>query len=176
MTMAARDTQRSKVYAAEWAAFPMGSHADMALDDVRALVEKISSSKRVQERYPHHCPGVRDGRARRRACYEPDINAIRLPRTMRAKWIVLHEMAHCLVWWGAEHGEEPAWHGWEFTECYLWLLRVYMGRHVEQQLLAEMKARRVRHRPKRTREMTDEQREAARQRMLDWHRQRQLAA
>lgn len=86
---------------------------------------------------------------------------------------MLHEMAHCLVdesVWPA-----PAWHSWEFVECYLWLVRIYMGRHVEQALLAEFKKRNVKHRPPRTRAMTDEQREAARQRMIEINRQRVAA-
>ena len=83
---------------------------------------------------------------------------------------MLHELAHALT-----YSRELAPHGWEFCECYLYLVRIYLGRAAEAKLRQEFKARKVRHRQPRKRTMTEAQREAARQRMVAWHAAKQAA-
>jgi putative metallohydrolase (TIGR04338 family) len=169
MTDRPRDSQRSRVYAAERAAFgdawrkPLGSGA---VADIEAFVRKCCASKLLQRRYPgaRRPPRIRDGRGHRRCTYDPSIHALTFPRWGRTKPVVLHELAHALT-----EGPDRAWHGWEFCECYLYLVRVFIGRGAEDNLRREFKARRVKFRQPRTRQMTDEQREAARQRMLAMH-------
>jgi putative metallohydrolase (TIGR04338 family) len=172
-----RDTQRQRVYDAETAAFGRDSE-EMTLAECQAFVDKCLSSAWLRKRFPRAAEPVevRDGRSRRRAGYGPGAmylvlgsprivtrpNIITMPRWTRSKWQLLHELAHHL----SRH--EPA-HGWQFAECYLYLVRVFLGRGREEMLKEQFKAHRVRFREPRERRMTQEQREAARQRMLAMH-------
>lgn len=169
--MSARDGQRQKLYDAEAQAFGTSSE-QMTIPEIEALVAKVLGSKAILEEYPGASfpLAVTDGRSRRRGGYvfRPfGVSEIRMPKWTRSKWYVLHEIAHHLTW----HRERPA-HSWQFCACYLHLVRVYMGRGAEADLLAGYKAKKVRHKPPRTRAMSDEQREAARQRMIDMHARR----
>lgn len=158
-----RDSQKSKVYAAELAAFGDPGES-MTLDECRLLVEKVCRSKVVQQRYPWACMidacgiEIADGRGTRLA--RGSAHRLNLPKWARCKYVVLHELAHALT---DEH--DGAWHDWRFAECYLYLVRVFMGRGYEDSLKREFKSRKVRHRPKRQSTMTDAQRQAARERM-----------
>lgn len=162
---AQRDSQRSKIYAAEDAAFNRGFSEGLTVGECQAIVDKVLASRTVRERYPRaDLPVlVADGRGRRSACYAATRYGrptLCIPRSLRSKWVVLHELAHHLT------HKRGVPHGWEFAECFLYLVRVFIGRHAEARLKQEMKARRVKYAPPRRSTMTDDQREAARQRML----------
>jgi putative metallohydrolase (TIGR04338 family) len=163
----ARDTQRKKVYDAEDAAFDKSKSEELSVLECQAFIDKCLSSKVLQRKYPRAARRgyfkVADGRGRRRACYAPGYEELRIPRWARSRWILLHELAH-----GLTYPSQP-WHGWKFCECYLYLVRVFLGRGAEEILKTEFKARRVKFREPRKRQMTDEQRQAARERMLAWH-------
>jgi hypothetical protein len=163
--MRPRDTQRQRLYDAERDAF--GRTADgYTVEQMQALIDKWRSSKTLCKRYPRAKLPVKvtDGRSRRRGAYS--YGKIAMPRAARSKRYLLHELAHHLVI------EGPA-HGWQYAECYLYLVRVFMGRSAEEALKREFKAHRVRFRAPRRSTMTDAQREAARQRMLAMHAERQ---
>jgi putative metallohydrolase (TIGR04338 family) len=165
-----RDMQRQKLYDAEEIAFGQAKET-MTLHEAQALVDRVLASKVIRRQYPRaiYRLGVEDGRSRRRGGYFArwDASVIRLPRRTRCKWYVLHEIAHHLSY----DRREPA-HGWQFAACYLHLVRVYMGKSSEQALKDAFKLKRVRYRKPRSRTMTDEQRQAARERMLAWHAKR----
>jgi putative metallohydrolase (TIGR04338 family) len=170
-----KDMQRQRVYDAEEAAFGASS-TELTVEEMQRLIDKWVASKTLQRRYPRaNLPlKVTDGRSRRRGGYHrvwygPD--EIRMPRRTRTKWYLLHELAHALSW----SQDQPA-HGWQFAECYLYLVRVYLGKGAEEKLRQQFKAHKVRSRAPRKRIMTDQQREAARQRMLAMHAARQQAA
>lgn len=159
--------QRQRVYDAENAAFDKSKPSEgLSVAECQAFVDKCCSSRVLQRRYPGaaHPPTVKDGRGRRKACYMPVYHELRIPRWSRSRWILLHELAHALV-----YGRRGATHGWEFAECYLYLVRVFLGRSAEDQLKAEFKAKRVRYREPRKRQMSEAQRQAARERMLAYH-------
>lgn len=165
-----RDSQRSKLYAAEDAAFDLGyngfqSRDTLSLQECQAIVDKVWASKIIRRKYSRAtryslAPLVCDGRGRRRACYSPGRHVIKLPRWSRQKYIVLHEIAHALA-----YASDRAFHGWEFCECYLHLVRVFVNRGAEDKLKQEFKTRRVRFKPKRTRTMTAEQRQVTGERL-----------
>jgi putative metallohydrolase (TIGR04338 family) len=93
----------------------------MTLDEMQQLADRVRRDYGVKSRIE-----VRDGRGRRRACYSPGLNAIKMPRWSRKRWCVLHELAHAieyLKWPG-----RAAWHGREFVGIYMELLRRYDGR------------------------------------------------
>lgn len=172
----ARDTQRQKVYDAERAAFGGSKPEGYSIAEMQQLIDKWRSSKVLQRHYPRATRPLRvaDGRGRRRACFAPmglfHDDELRMPRWSRKKWVLLHEFAHALTYSSAR-----AWHGWEFCECYLYLVRVYIGRGAEEKLAREFKAHHVKYRKPRKRQMTEAQREAARQRMLAMHAERKAA-
>lgn len=176
----ARDSQRSKVYRAQREAFGNGSEG-LGVEEAQALLDKWASSAYLRKRYPkaNRPVEVRDGRGYRRAVYAPSYcpsingwrgasrDVIQLPKWARSRWILAHEFAHHLV--GLRDG---AWHDWAFCEAYLYVVRVFLGRHDEEKLKAAFKTHKVRFRPVRKRQMTDEQRQAARERMLAMHAER----
>jgi len=164
--------QRQKVYNAEVAAFGPARDDGYSVAEMQAMVDKWLASAVVRRRYPMaaHKVTVTDGRSRRRGGYKAGWHEIAMPRATRTKWYLLHEVAHALTFNRLEPG-----HGWRFAECYLYLVRVYLGKGAEEKLRGQFKAHRVKHRRPRKRVMTAAQREAARQRMLDWHAERRAA-
>jgi putative metallohydrolase (TIGR04338 family) len=159
-----RDSQRAKLYTAEESTNLEARGDKLALDEAQALVDKMSASS-LRERYPRAAIPclIRDGRGARHAFYRPLDETITLPRFARTRYIVLHEFAHHLL---ADERAGIASHGWEFAECLLYLVRIYMGRGDEQTLKAAFKAHRVKFRPPRKRNLTDAQRAAARERII----------
>jgi putative metallohydrolase (TIGR04338 family) len=149
--MRVRDTQRSKVYEAERAAFRDHVEANEGLRevaDIKAFVRHVFSLKRVQDAFPRAvtewrsgAPNVHDGRGRRRAC--GGINFISMPLWSRCKWIVLHELAHTISFRTQYH---IAAHGWEYAATYLTLVRCVLGVEAHDLLKAQFKAHRVRFR------------------------------
>lgn len=171
-----RDSQQSKVYASEVAAFGRAPSAEFAVPEMQALVDKWCAGSEVRKRYARANLKytVTDGRSRRRGGYSEGSRSIAMPRATRTHWYLLHELAHALT--SGPNYAQSASHGWEFCECFLYLVRVYMGRGAAETLEREFKNHKVRYKPPRTRTMTDEQREAARQRMLAYHRDRDQVA
>lgn len=151
-----RDTQRSKLYKAERVLDAFKTETP-TVAHVEKLVARVLASKRVRAKYPPRTGSVavKDGRGRRRAC--SSFGAISIPRWSRKDWIVLHEMAHEL----ASHMAGRAAHGWEFAECYLYLVKLFMGREAHDALKASFKEHRVRYtKPRKGRTLSPEEREA----------------
>jgi putative metallohydrolase (TIGR04338 family) len=142
----------------------------LSVPEMQALINKWCSSKVLQRRYPRAArpPRVTDGRSRRRGgAYGREL---RMPRSTRNKPYLLHELAHYLV----PAAGRPA-HGWEYAECYLYLVRVFLGKASEEALRREFKTGHVRYREPRRSTMTPEQRQLARERMLAWHAAKAVA-
>jgi putative metallohydrolase (TIGR04338 family) len=173
--MIPRDSQRSKVYRAENAAFK-GSPIDVPeIKDIEDYIAHICSLGRVRESFPELISRsifVGDGRARRRPC--ANSSGIYMPRHARQKWIVLHELSHTIV--RRRHGVvKAAGHGWQFAETYLLLVRHVMGVDAHDRLKAQFKEHRVRFRePKKRRELSEEQRQALRERLYEARQKRRI--
>ena len=112
----ARDTQRSAVYAWE-RALPAWPGQALTLAQCAELVARV-----WHDHLDSPAPRVTDGRARRTACYVYDDHEIRLPRWSRTTMIVLHEVAHGVLW-----ATQPtaAGHGPEYARLYLEMLARY---------------------------------------------------
>lgn len=167
--MKPRDSQRSKLYAAERRAFASDEPMpEMSVETMQALIDKWASSKVMQRRYPRarrRCV-VRAGRG---ASYVPLYYAITMPRWGRSRrWVLVHEYAHHLA------PTDVAAHGWQFCEAYLYLVRVVIGKQAEERLKAEFKAGKVRYRKPVKRQMTEAQKQAARERMRKLNERRWL--
>lgn len=158
----ARDSQKRRVYAAErtlaeYRARDLGSRP--STDDVQRFVDKVLADKYVQRRFGQRVIRVRDARGRRSSC--GGYGEIRMLLVHRNRQIVLHEVAHCLAHWGPEH----AFHGWRFCEVYLFLVRRVLGVDAERRLKTAFRAHRVRFSKPRKRVLTEEQKQALRERL-----------
>jgi hypothetical protein len=155
-----RDSQKSKVYAAERAAkiaeepwtIRRNGNA-MTIAECQALVDKMAASAFVQRHYDlaqygaRVIPGRNGGWASGRT--------ISLGVWARQPAIVMHEFAHVLV------GDRP-WHGWKFCECFLTLVRHFMGADEAARLEAAFKAHGVKYRaPRKVTPLSPERRAAA---------------
>lgn len=165
---APRDSQRSKVYAAERAvAAGIYSGHLPTMDEVQVYVTKIEEDRWFQRTFGNRRFLVKDGRGRSAA--GGGGGAITLPVHSRTPRVILHEVAHCLA--GRRFGRGGGWHaeggghGWKFCSIYLQLVRHFMGKDCHDMLKASMKKHRVRFTEPRTRQLTDEQRQALRDRM-----------
>lgn len=129
-----RDSQRSKVYAAEKAlkatATPLPRMSDLE-DYVSRVWREVQL---IQHLFPQPTPGqpclsllplptVKDGRGRRRA--GGSSHGITMPTHSRNDVIVLHELAHTICC--RLHGWRVAGHGWQFCAIYRTLVLHAMG-------------------------------------------------
>ena len=152
----ARDNQRSKIYAAEHAAFdgkfPCDELHNLSVAQCQAFVDRVTHSSWWAKRYGKTCDvEVRPGKARRHASASPKLMVTWLPRWSRKPWVMLHELAHIAVdeilfnkYSG--FGEIPAWHGPEFAKEYLALIKRFIGNDEAAALRAEYKSHRVKYR------------------------------
>ena len=119
--------QAGKVYKAE--GLTMSVYAggnlkeEMTLQQAQKFVDAVLNRQFVQKHYdPKISIKVLDGRGRRSACatWRNGNWVICLPKNMRNKFVVLHEIAHHLTW-GKGHTSE-------FTSCLLDLVRNVLGK------------------------------------------------
>lgn len=142
-----RDSQRSRVYAADYALHETAPRLE-TIADINAFVAQVLSKATIQRRYGDHLKGtitVHDGRGRRAACGGRDY--IKMPAWSRSQALVLHEVAHVIV--ERRYGDRVAAHGREFCAIYLDLVRFGMGVQAHDALKGFFQANRVRFRPKR---------------------------
>lgn len=161
-----RDNQRSKVYAAERAAFNSHAKANERLEtvqDMEEFVEYVWGLKRIQTAFPRatqlwpsSLPDVKDGRRRRAPCANEYY--INIPKWGRCKWIVCHELAHTIA---ERTHRNIAGHGWQYCETYLLVVRYVLGVDAHDLLKRSFRAHRVKFRkPTKRKPLTDEQRAA----------------
>lgn len=150
-----RDSQRSKLYAAERATSmakdrPWGSQPSLFVVD--RYVQKILGDAKVRERWPntHITVSHGGGRAASRALGSNGRGSIKMITVHRFPLLIIHEVAHVL----APH---HALHCWEFAEVYLFLVRRMLGVAAHDELKGSFKKHKVRFTPKRTRTLTDDQ-------------------
>lgn len=143
-----RDSQRSKVYKAERAAFStlaVANERHESVQDIEKFLRHVYSLKRVQDSFPLARLGewyvrVKDGR-RCRSAYGSH-SMINMPRWSRISWVILHELSHTIT--QREESRRVAGHGWQFCENYLRLVLLVLGREAHDALKDSFKAHRVR--------------------------------
>lgn len=159
--MAARDTQRQRVYDAELVIH--GYRRDvLTIEECQALVDRALASAYIQRKFKraatYHRRGVRVIHGRNGGWAHPGTAEISLGRWGRQPTIVLHELAHIIA--GID-GITPA-HGWHFCEVYLVLVRRFVGVDVHDKLKESFRKHGVRFtKPRAKRTLTPEQRERA---------------
>ena len=131
-----RDSQRSKVYKAEVEAFP-GIHeaAWGTLDECEAFAERVKATDYWQSNDGWMKVSFGDGRGRRRACYKGAFRRVCLPKWARNRWVIVHEMAHCLT--HKTHGMDVPAHGSTFCTHYAHLARELFGTGAAALLVAK---------------------------------------
>ena len=147
---AMRDSQRSKVYGAEREVkFPKALERLETVPEIEAWLSKIMRSAwwkkyKIQsaafinrEPFPlklYKSIRVKDGRGRRHAC--GGHGSISLPMWSRYRLVILHEVAHVLQ-------RERPWHGRQFTQIFLDLVRRWIGKPAYTELRAAFRKHRV---------------------------------
>lgn len=151
-----RDYQRSRVYLAERAAFhEKGMLPEYkTVEQVQAFTDRVTASKlwRTHRPFSQGCwVDVVDGRGSRKArALTP--HAIAMPKWSRRRWVILHELAHCLAPWSEQHS-------WRFCQMYIALVSRFLGRAAAARLRAEFRRHRVRYtQPRAKRLISPEQR------------------
>lgn len=174
------DSQKSKVYGSENAAFKMFPEDGVSLkflqefktvEDCMNWVVPIVERKTFQRWYPRSGPyllanlEIRPGFGARRA-FASGRATMTLPLWARNRAVILHELSHLVV--GLEYRRsECAFHGWQFCQVYLNLVRAVMGQEIHDALKAEFKKNRVKFGPPRKkRAMTEEQKQVLRDRLV----------
>jgi len=132
--MKTRDSQRSKLYAAERVLRPSDDPEFTDIEQIQRYVARLVTSDWFRHEFGRHIavPRIEKGRGS---------NADGLGRRIRiatwgfTKMVVLHELAHCIIsrgYW--EHGgpwhhekHKPAAHGREFAAVMLKLVQHEMG-------------------------------------------------
>lgn len=143
-----RDTYRSKVYAAENAAFRVkftGSKRIETVPEIQAYVNKLTNSAWFQKRWTLHswrdngkgAVTVKSGAGFRRATAYPGSQTIYIPLWARTEWVILHELAHIVT------PQSEPYHAWHFLQCYIELVGHVLGKEAADALKDELKARRV---------------------------------
>ena len=124
-----RDTQRGRVYKAERCSLS----GDMTLHECAEFAQFVckKAKRDLYKLFPDlkittagRKVKVKDGRRRRRPCFDPSEHSIKLPRWGRSKQVVCHEVAHAYQYHLFGH---TAWHGREFAGIYLILVKHGIG-------------------------------------------------
>jgi putative metallohydrolase (TIGR04338 family) len=164
-----RDSQRKKLYRAEWKAF-FGTekyeedHTPHSLDfqtvsECQKYVDRVTASDtwKALDIWVEHVR-VKDGRGRRKAGADSEGDTILLPKWSRVRWVILHELAHIandyLYNFEVEDNgdlseiyEESAPHGPQYAGVYAYLVRGLLGEETYRSLLQSFEEYRVKHVP-----------------------------
>jgi|SRR5215212_4538479 len=143
----ARDSQRSRVYKAERAAWENFDTPEFrTVAQCQEYVNDVTYTRFWDERFtdgwyldPEVRIEVSDGRGRRSAAAFCDEDRIALPKWARNRLVILHELAHILV----NGNRSLASHGPEFVSMYLSLVREFEGEDEAQKLHEAFETHRV---------------------------------
>lgn len=138
----ARDSQRSRVYTADRGLIP--SLTPLSLRGCQDIVDDLAFAYPIMySAWDGRAPQVKDGRGRRRACYDPAEHTISLPVWSRKISVVCHEAAHAVVRnMITKDRQLVAWHGPEFARVYLDMMRHVAGEYAPR-LFERMKEAKV---------------------------------
>ena len=160
-----RDSQRSKVYAAEQATSMCRAGAEPDLRSMKDLAEFVNGRIVGSSYWRRSHPKVKavivaDGRGRSAAGGSYYRRRITMPLWSRSRLIVCHELAHVVT-----DPEEPA-HGWAFCAEYLRLVERFIGRAEAEELRASFKAHGVKYlAPRAKRQISPEEYQVLRERL-----------
>lgn len=156
------DSQRQRVYAAENSVFTSRPKEFKTRRGMEGRINRILKSPLVAKlRREFNLPpkGFVEVRLRRAHTRSTSYGGlIEFSKSSMCEWVLLHELAHEIAPRGAHHH-------WPFAYVYLKLVSRYLGAAEAKKLKAAFKAHGARFKPKRTRNMTPEQKAAAAERL-----------
>lgn len=168
-----RDSQRSRLYAAEWEVFGWPKMEFKSIGELEDYFWTVLENRHVQARYPvakDIVAGsielkVANGFGLRNAMtiWDGQRVWISFPRKVRTKWTVVHEIAHVVA------PQEAALHGREFARVYLHLMKLIFGHDIENNLKSAMKKHKCkysRHHTRWTNPITQEEKDVMLDRLL----------
>lgn len=136
-----RDSQRSKLYAAE--RDTRGEHAGRSyktIDQCQAFADHVTKAAWTKKHMPALALYRRTVQHGGGASYaRTDHYTIWLPAWARCDMVILHELAHCFV-----TSHRYAHHGREFAHAFLRLVRRFIGRDAHAALRQSFRTHRVR--------------------------------
>ena len=113
------DPHRHPLYRAEDTTFP-NEKLELDLSELQWIAEEIAGAGWFRQRYGWREWTVKDGRGAMGARAGRDGKSSHMPHGTRLKYLLVHEMAHCVDGTGAED------HGAIFAAVYLFMVgRVY---------------------------------------------------
>jgi putative metallohydrolase (TIGR04338 family) len=158
-----RDSQRSKLYAAESV---VRGQTFESVEAMQAYVDKLIGRAWFKRRWPGvRSIAVRDGRGRRRAGASSFGGYITMPKWSRYEEVVLHEVAHICT--DSQYGtREVAAHGWQFAGTLVELVRYETGKDEADKMKASFRKAKVRFsEPKKRKALSPEQKAANAERL-----------
>lgn len=167
-TIARRDSQRQRCYDAEAETFEHGGRKrSVENNELRSHAEVVAFAEHVMESATWgKLVAVYGGCDRvevlsKRTGSRSDANnmrrRIRIAADDRQRWVVLHELAHVVCPGSVRHH-------WPWAQAYLKLVSRFLGRATAARLKAAFRKHKVKFSPPRTRNLTETQREALRER------------
>ena len=145
-----RDSQQSKLYRAEVAAFGESREEFGSVGEMQAYIDQTLRTRWFRNRWRTKRVTVTDGRMRRRggasysyAGWDPGWQ-LKMPRRTRCEWYLLHELAHVVT------PGHCASHGREYARNYLALVRRFMGEDAHVKLRDSFRKHKVKWHPKRS--------------------------
>jgi len=163
-----RDTQKQRLYDAEaWASYRhSGYHFRQVYDntELQGVVDTWMRRGFIRSRWGQRKIYVSLGRS---GAHAKGGNVIVLGAQTRNPWIMLHEIAHCLI------DNEHSWHGPEFAGVYLFLVHNIIGDGASKVLREGYRKHRVRYnnnaipKPDKTRVVTKAQEAAQKRRRMN---------
>jgi hypothetical protein len=166
-----RDSQKQRLYNAEKVLWPKRrpeSTVYSNIDQIRRRIQEISGSSTFMKWYGWTAAATVEV-FHGHDCHQ-QYNRITLSRWGFNEPCLLHELAHVILWNRYAFRQKPAdyaHHGWEFAATLLDLVWKWMSPEAEHILRAEFKRLKVKTRPRRTLNLTDEQRQARRVQFLE---------
>lgn len=138
-----KDLQRQRVYNAEHRVFnenALGIIRFKTLDDIERYVKRVTDSEIWKARGGPAKVPVRLKRPNAVKSHASSDGSISIERNQANSHIILHELAHILA--GVDKG-----HGPEYCDCYLALIREFIGNHTADKLQATFLDHQVEIRP-----------------------------
>lgn len=124
------DSQRAKVYKAEWDAFQPYNVPDLySQDSIKRYAQMLLEDSDVVSRWGADIQVAFRfwGRRRNRAWYQPSNRLISIPEWGWSTWVVTHELSHALMDQTPLETRTCASHGPEFAGVLLHLVGLGMG-------------------------------------------------
>lgn len=146
-----RDSQRSKVYAAEQSVLGWAKPKDatydtgrrnLTVEECQEYVDRITHTKWFEKKYGKgYAITVKGGRSSA-ASWGGRRGHITVGVPSRMEWVLLHEVAHNVT--TTQYGHLVAGHAWQFCKNYLDLVHHYLGADAAKALKVAFRERRVR--------------------------------